>query len=154
MDKSRNQFRLIILSATLLIILGCYPIGAGFSRGKIQFDDLQYPASMSPYLYGPREEILAESKDLVVIKKFRFEKNSWNLMYGLISLANNNDIAERINHEISLSGGDGILNVEITTKNGIMNYIYILNLLPLWPTYTKLTVEGDIVKYVNVSLTQ
>lgn len=109
---------------------------------------------MSSSLYGPHEEVLTVGKELVVIKKLHFEKNSWSLIYSLVSLSSNNDIVKKINHEISQSGGDGILNVEITSENGTMNKIYILNLLPIWPTYSKLTIEGDIVKYASVSMTQ
>jgi len=119
------------------------------SRGHIGLDDLKYPASMSAYLYGPDREILTKDKVQKVIKKFYYEKNSWNILYTIISLSNNSDVVKEINREIMESGGDGIVSVEVSSQDGITNSIPLLNLLPIWPTYSKITVEGDIVKFIK-----
>ena len=69
--------------------------------------------------------------------------------YTIISLSNNSDVVKEINREIMESGGDGIVSVEVSSQDGITNSIPLLNLLPIWPTYSKITVEGDIVKFIK-----
>jgi hypothetical protein len=130
------------------IITGCFAAG---SRGKITFDDLKYPASMSAHLYGPDNEILTKDKELQVIKRYYYKKNSWNIFYTLISFSNNSDVTKDINRAIHESGGDGIVNVEVSAKDGITNTIILFNLLPFWPTYSTITLEGDIIKFVNAN---
>jgi hypothetical protein len=141
------RFFSIIVVFSSFIIASC----AAGSRGQIRFDDLKFPASMSAYLYGPDNEILAKDKDLKVIKKYYYRTNSWNIVYSLISFSNNGDVIEDINRAITESGGDGIVSVEVSAQDGITNSILLLNLLPFWPTYSKIIIEGDIVKFHKVS---
>ncbi len=129
---------IIILSMT-----GCY----GGARGIVRFNELDYPASMSPYLYGPNNEILVKDRDLSVIKPFRLEVIYTAIFYSLVSLAPDKDVGEQINASVDSCGGDGVVNVKIRSKPGLTNYMHPLTLLPFWPSYTTVVVEGYIVKY-------
>ena len=141
-------FTTTVIIMSSYIMTGCVADIAG-SRGQIEFYDLIYSASMSAYLYGPDNEILTKDKELRVLKRLHFSKNSWSIFYTIVQISDNSDVVEEMNKEIAESGGDGILNVEISSQDGITNSILLLNLLPFWPTYSKVTVEGDIVKYVR-----
>jgi hypothetical protein len=57
------------------------------------------------------------------------------------------DVGQRINAEVENCGGDGIVNVKISSNTGFTTYMHPLTLLPLWPSYTTVVVEGDVVKY-------
>ncbi len=130
------------------MLTGCFFDFAG-SRGQIEFGNLVYPASLSAYLYGPDNQILEKDKTLRVVKRLHFRKNCWNIAYALIDISDNSDVVEAMNKEIADSGGDGIVNVEVSAQDGITNSIPVLNLLPFWPTYTSVEVEGDIVQYTR-----
>ncbi len=141
--------RLRIFSIMLIVFSFTMISCATSSRGQIGFDDLKYPASLSACLYGPNNEILTKDKDLQVIKKYYFKKISWNLFYGLVSLSDNSDVVKDINREIAETGGDGMVSIEVSSQEGIVNDFYFFNLLPFWPTYSKITIEADIVKYIK-----
>ncbi len=146
--KHMRIFTVAIIVVSSLVTTGCVADIAG-SRGQIEFDDLMYPASMSAYLYGPDKEILAKDKELRVVKRLHFSKNSWSIFYTIMQISDNSDVVEAMNKGIAESEGDGIVNVEVSSQDGITNSIPLLNLLPFWPTYSTVTLEGDIVKYVK-----
>jgi hypothetical protein len=142
-----KSFSIATIATFSLAMSGC--LGFAGSRGQINFDNLKYPASMSAYLYGPDNGILTKDKELKVTKKLHLRKNSWNIFYTIIEISNNGDVVEEMNKEIAGSGGDGIVNVAVSSQDGITNSIPLLNLLPFWPTYSRITIKGDIVKYIK-----
>jgi hypothetical protein len=131
----------------LAVIFAVSGWGCAGSRGWIKFDELRYPASMSPYLYGPNNELLAKDRELRVIDSFSGEHHYWGVVYSLVPLSGTKEIGEQINRAIERAGGDGIVNVKVTSASNFMSEAFILNILPVWPSQTKVVVEGEIVKY-------
>lgn len=136
-----------------LSILACFTVAGCFggSRGLMRFDELKFPASMSPYLYGPNEELLSKSRGLNVIKQFHHEYYYWGGFYSMAPWIYKNDFSELINNEIIAFGGDGIINMQITSQTGFTTYMHPLTLLPIWPNFTKVVLEGEIVKHESLS---
>lgn len=138
----------IVAAISIAAITGC---GMAGSRGSMSLDNLAYPVSMSPFLYGPRGESVEKGKDLAVVGKFEYVKYHWGILYSAVALSGTGDIGEAINAEIARLHGDGMVNLTVTAKNGFLNSIPIFNLLPIWPGFTRLEVEGDIVKLSGVN---
>ena len=133
---------------TILIFFamtGCF--GAGGSKGRITFDELKYPASMSAYLYSPNNELLAKDRELRVIDRFSYKMNFWGTLYSFVQLTGAKDVGQEVNKIIEASGGDGIINVKVTAKPGFLTLSHPLTLLPFWPSNTEVFIEGEIVKY-------
>ncbi len=144
--KHNNKSTLITLCG--VIILNLFMAGCiGGSRGYVRFDELKYPASMSSFLYGPNDEILTKDRDLIVVKRFRFEVYYTAIFYSLLPPSHTHDVGDQINTEIVNGGGDGVVNVKISSNPGITAYLHPLTLVPFWPSYTTVVVEGDIVKF-------
>ena len=133
---------LFILAIMVLSILetGC---GLAMSGGRINFDDLKYPASMSISLYGPEGEVV--SNRLKTVKRFEYIKDYWSTFYSIIPLSRTSDIIDRMNDEIKEAGGDGITSVSISSDYSNLTSIFPLNILPIWPGCSKIRVTGNIV---------
>jgi hypothetical protein len=139
-----NKYTMAALCCVLVLMLtGCF----GGSRGLVRFNELNYPASMSSYLYGPNDDILAVDRDLIVIKRLRVEVNYPAIFYSLAPPMHARDVGKQINSEVGNCGGEGIVNVKISSHTGYTTHMHPLTLLPFWPSFTKVVVEGDIVKY-------
>ena len=124
---------------------GCFLYSG--SEGHMRFDELKYPASMSAYLYGPNNELLAKDRELQVIGRFSYKMNFWGTFYSGVPLTGTKDVSKEVNNKIEASGGDGIINVKVTSKPGSLTLYHPLTALPFWPSYTEVLMEGEIVKY-------
>lgn len=146
-DNSRKRLAIMIgLTALLLLLDGCI----SSSKGRLTFNELAYPGSMSPYLYGPNSELVAKDRGLKVIKAFSSGKECWNEFYSLITLGScktTESIALEINEAIRSAGGDGMVNITVAAWPHAISYWHPLTLLPFWPSCTHVLVTGDIVKF-------
>lgn len=140
---NRPLLMLIILMLSILET-GC---GLALSGGRLNFDDLKYPASMSISLYGPNGEVVSDK--LKPVKRFEYTKNYWSTFYSIIPLSGSSDIVEQMNKEIKEAGGDGITTVSITTDYSKLTSVFPLNMLPIWPACSKIRIKGTIVKLVE-----
>jgi hypothetical protein len=113
----------------------------------MRFDELKYPASMSAYLYGPNNELLAKDSELQEISHFSYKMRFWGTFYSLVPLTGAKDVGQEVNNKIEASGGDGIINVKVSVKPGFLTDVHPLTLLPFWPSFTEVLMEGEIVKY-------
>lgn len=130
---------------SMLLSLGC---SAGASGGRIHFDSLKYPVSMSKSLYGPNKEILQDGVNLEHIKDFEFSMEHCSVLYSIVPLTSTRKISDQMNKEIDAAGGDGMTQVSFTTDNSWATAVPILHILPIWPGCQQITVSGHIVKRV------
>jgi hypothetical protein len=126
--------------------IGC---GIGISGGRINFDDLKYPASMSSSLYGPDGEVMQQGSRLKAVKAFEYTKYYWSTFYSIIPLSGSRDIVEQMNNEIKDAGGDGMTTVSITSDYSKLTSVILLNMLPIWPGCSEIRITGTIVKLVE-----
>ncbi len=138
---------LLVLIAGMLGFLGSGCMG--ISGGRIDFDGLKYPVSMSGSLYGPNDEVVKRGEGLEPVKGFEFTKNYWSTFYSIIPLSRTSDIVEQMNKEIAEAGGDGMIYVSVSSDYSNLNHIFFLDLLPIWPGCSKIRVFGTIVKLVK-----
>ena len=143
----RNNLAIVSgLSILLLLLNGCISL----SHGRLTFNELAYPSSMSPYLYGPNAELVSKDRGLTVIKTFSSGKECWNEFYSLITLGGckaTESIALEINEAIRSAGGDGMADITVVAWPDAISYWHPLTMLPFWPSRTHVLVTGDIVKF-------
>ncbi len=132
---------LMVLTAIAFLSAGC-----SGARGTIKLDDLKYPASMSPYLYGPDFQVVAAGKELEVIGKYENSKTYVGFLWTLLSIGNDSSFIETLNEEIKKQNGDGIVNVKVNVSDTTLNQIPVTMLIPIWPGAAKVKITGDIVR--------
>lgn len=129
----------------LILILAIFVGGCAGSRGVMTFDNLRHPTSMSAYIYGPNDEVLAK-EDLMVMGNVHIEKAYWGFMFSLVNVSDDKKIVDAINQQVDEKGGDGVINLSVTAEGCAISGFTILQLLPIWPGCTNVVVTGDIVK--------
>ncbi len=146
-----NRLILFISITCTLVFTGCT-----FHSGNITFNNLKYPVSMSPFLYGQNNEILAKNKDLTVLDSFRYKTTKWVILYGAIPFSSykvtDKDIVDAINKKIEEVGGEGIIELSVTYSQPTNDFFMFINFLPVFPSWTTLTVEGNIVRSKPINL--
>lgn len=132
----------------LIISLFCLPFvtGCAGTRNAMTLENLEYPVSMSPVLYGPNNEVLVKGKELSTLGSFSYDKTFWGTGWSFIALSDDSDVASEINGKIKEKGGDGLINLRATSKGCIINYVPFLNWIPIWPACTNSTITGEVVK--------
>jgi hypothetical protein len=125
---------------------GC---GIGISGGRLNYDDLKYPASMSSSLYGPNGEVVQQGGRLKAVKAFEYTKYYWSTLYSIIPLSGSSDIVEQMDKEIEEAGGDGIINVSVSSDYSKLTSVFPLNILPIWPGCSEIRVRGTIVRFIE-----
>jgi hypothetical protein len=137
-----NRIFLLLFSAMVILIIS----GCGVSGCRINFDELKYPASMSGYLYGPTGESIGHGTGLTPIQDFRHIAYLCSIFYSIVPLTRSSDIIELMNKRIESTGGDGMTDVSVSSDYDKLTSVVFLNLLPIWPGCSEVTVKGTIVR--------
>lgn len=148
MSADRTQHRAVLVLLLLCCLAGgCVGVGP---TGTMTFDRLEHPASLSAFLYGPDHRVVSLERGLRKVGTFSEGMSCWSILYSHLPFgecADTEAIALRINDAIDAAGGDGMVNVTISGKPGIVSWLHPLTLLPFWPTNTRARITGDIVKF-------
>ena len=130
----------------MLIAFTFASVGCAGSRGNIKFEELKYPASLSPCMYGPDYKVLTVDKELTIVGKYKYSKIYFGFFYSALGISNDSAIVQNMNEEIEKAGADGIANVSVTVGDTFTNEIPFVTLIPVWPGAASVVVEGDLVK--------
>lgn len=139
----RFAFACLVL-ASLSLMLQC----AG-SRGSIRFDKLEYPVSMSGFIYGRYQQIRIKDTDLEQVGQFSFTRRQWSIGYTFISLSDQSAFEQAINEAIRSARGEAMVNLEVQSVNCSLNGTPGISLLPFWPGCAEITFIGEIVVEKN-----
>jgi len=138
----KKTILLIALFSVALPLASCMHGG----RASLKFKKMEYPASMSSYLYDKNWKKLQYGNQLQFIKKVTVTRKVWGMGYSMISFSKTESFDQKLNAEIKKMGGVGIVNVSVSTRGCSFNGVFPpLAILPL-PGCGVVTVEGDIVK--------
>ena len=96
----------------------------------------QKPVAMSSSLDG---------KDFTVVKHFVRKLRAGWLIYMLIPVGHP-DLAQVINQEVAAAGGDGVVNLKITTQYDAVDVVISVLVGGLYNTRS-IIVEGDVIKF-------
>lgn len=133
------------------LVIGCAvlasALGAGCAGGRtsIAADGANYPVSMSQ---GVRDESgeLVEKDRRVVVGTFDDKRTAWGMLYSGVKLTPKKDISKEVNRQVARAKGDAIVNLRVATETCALDFIPILNILPIWPGCTNVYVKGDIIR--------
>jgi hypothetical protein len=116
------------------------------SGGSIKLNELEYPVSMSAYLYDENAGLVSAGKGLEVLKSFIFSKT----FYGtLADISNDKEITANIQKHIKEANGSGVINLHFVIANNNDSRCCV-PYIPRWPgRRTEVTVIGDIVRYTK-----
>lgn len=130
---------LVALASTLLIA-GC----AG-GRTSIVAKDASVPVSLSEGVRD-RDGELVDKQRKTVVGTFEDERTAWGMMYSSVKLTPTKDISKNVDAQVQQVNGDAVINLRVATAHCALNFIPLLNLLPVWPGCTKVKIRGDIVR--------
>src|SRR5512135_1769881 len=98
----------LILPVILLPLLFLSCASAG--RAKLRLNDLKYPVSMSPYLFGPSGNLLKRGSGLRVVSHFQYEKTQWAILYGFLPVQGDSAWSREMNRQIQSNSGEGMVD--------------------------------------------
>ncbi|NDY41828.1 hypothetical protein G3N55_03030 [Dissulfurirhabdus thermomarina] len=81
--------------------------------------------------------------DLAVLRHFRREARAHFGLFGLVTWKDL-PLAEVVREEVAAAGGDAVINLTVTGRQGLWEILLGLPLSPLW-TARSYVVEGDVV---------
>ena len=131
------------LSANLAIDL--FTLSCAGARGDLQLDALTHPVSMSGYLWDDRGRAVS-ARDLEVVGEFTETRRRWGLLYSFVPVSSTPDLGSAVDQEIRSAGGEGVINLTVTSSGCGINYIPVVSLLPVWPGCANVEVRGQIVR--------
>ncbi len=108
-------------------------------------DQLEYPTSLSGYLYDEKNEPIRIDKGLKKVGEVESSKRFWSLLYGQAQLSDQMALFADFNAKVKNSGGIAVVNLQVENSACILNHFFVLNLLPFWPGCTVIELKGDAV---------
>lgn len=130
---------IFILCAVLLS--GC----AG-ARCRVTMHSVQPPVSCTPCVFDASGKICT-AKTQEIVRHIKFSKYNWSMLWTSIPLNKRDwDISPEINEDLQETPGNAVVNVTVRAQGCNFLYWYFAALVPIIPSYEKVTVEGDIVK--------
>jgi hypothetical protein len=126
-------------------LLALSSIGCAGGRTTIQANEARYPVSLSPTVRDADGALLKKDQTKKV-GTFKDERTAWGMLYSGVKLTPTKDISKQLNRQVKAVRGDAIVNLRIRTTHCGMNFVPLLNWLPVWPGCTNVYVEGDIVR--------
>lgn len=138
----------------ILVLIVTLAAGCSRTKGIVQFQNLKYPVSTSPFLLDQNYDIVMKGRELEVIHTFEFKKTFWSVFYGRISLTGEEKISLTINEIVDQCNGDGVINLKLTLQEGLVNkfysfMLYIPGLIPVLPSTADIWVSGEVVKLID-----
>lgn len=131
------------------IVLALALAACSGARGTVAFDTLKYPVSSSSFVYGPGGEILTLGPALQPVGIIDEDVRLWGILYSIVPLSGTKDVSELINARVAQAHGEGVINLALAVSNCGINYIPILNWLPIYPGCTYVHITGQIVRLVE-----
>ena len=110
--------------------------------------ELRYPTSLSAYIYGPNDEVLAPS-NLETVGWISEKRDVWGIFWSKKTMNGedvDHELAEAINHAVEENNGEGVINLRVSTDTCAINMFPFLDMTPFWPGCTIVHVEGRVVR--------
>lgn len=129
--------------ATLCLIACAAGCSGGY--GRLRFDGMRYPVSLSPTVPDAGGQILPPER-LEVVGRVDVHTRAWSIAYSAIPLQATRDVSKPMNAQIAAAHGEAVINLRIVSKQCKVNHVWVLNAIPLWPGCSDVTLTGDIIR--------
>ena len=78
--------------------------------------------------------------------RLKHKTRFWGVGYSYVPLSGKKDVSPAVNRQVQQAGGDGVVELHVTTRGCGWNYIPLLPILPIWPGCAVTTLSGKIVE--------
>jgi len=134
--------RTVMAICGVLLLAGC--IG---SRQDVRFSAVRVPMSLSGQLLDDKGAPVS-GDNLEVVGRLGASRRGWSIFWSLLPLRRV-DFSREINAQVAAAGGEGVVNLQITSGDGCtrsINQVPFAVLLPIFPGCTDVTISGEIVR--------
>ncbi len=125
-----------------LLLLGACAGGRGYLRAS---PGLTGPVSLTDAVFDSDGRVL-DRDDLEVVGRFEETGAFWATLASFLSLSGTWDLTPFLNEQMARYGGEAIIDfsAETTAGSGWLHYFAALTIVV--PSYTQVTVRGDVVR--------
>lgn len=134
-----------LIKILAVVALAAPLVGCAGARGELAFDQLRFPVSSSAFIYAPDGRPVTV-RELQRTGQLVWVERVWGIFWSWIPLSGTVDVSAPMNDQIARAGGQGVINLRVESENCGINYVPLLNLLPIYPGCTYVTITGDIVR--------
>jgi len=133
--------------AAIVLLGGLLLSGCIGSRQDIRFSSAQVPLSLSGQLLDTKGTAVS-GDELEVVGRLGASRRGWSIFWTFLPLRRI-DFSREVNAQVATAGGEGVINLLITSEDGCtrsLNQAPFAALLPIFPGCTDVTISGDIVR--------
>lgn len=127
----------------LLAAISALPACAG-ARLHVHANGAEVPLSFSGSLPDERGNVYVLGHGLEDRGTFKVKATRVSVLYSSVPKAKL-DIGPLVNEEVRRRGGDGVVQLEITSRLCALDWLFPLTALPFWPGCQTVVVEGRVV---------
>jgi len=131
----------------LLLFLPLALVGCVGSRQDVRFSSVTVPLSLSGQLLDAQGRLVAD-ESLETVGRLGASRRGWSIFWTLLPMKGI-DFSRDINEQVAAAGGEGVINLQVTSQEGCtlsLNQVPFAALLPIFPGCADVAVSGDIVR--------
>ncbi len=124
------------------LLLAALSIGCAGASVRVHASELKHPVSLSQAIYTSSGDVVIPA-EASVVGHFSEDYSAWSILWTMIPLSKDNDIAAMLDEKIEEHGGDGAVNLKVYASE---DYFFALtSLIPIMPHAVYYNIEGDVV---------
>lgn len=128
------------------VLLAVAPaLGCAGARTTVVAPTAEYPVSMSQGVRDAGGELVSADRRQIV-GHFEDHRTAWGLAYSYARLTPTKDLSDELNAQIKAAHGDAVINLKVASSPCVLNFVPVVDLLPLWPGCSNVTITGDIIR--------
>jgi hypothetical protein len=128
-----------------LVVVASFSVGCAGARTTIVAPTAEYPVSLSQGIRDAGGDLVPIGQREIV-GHFEDHRTAWGLVYSLARLTPTKDLSSELNAQIKAAHGDAVVNLRIASSPCALNYVPVIDFLPIWPGCSNVTITGDIIR--------
>ena len=136
----------------LVLILGAALLcGCAGAHCRVSAHSVQPPVSCTGCVFDASGKIRT-AKPQELVRHIEFSRHNWSMFWTGVPLNQRDwDISPEINANLRQTPGNAVVNVTLRAQGCNIFHWYFAALLPIIPSYEKITVRGDIVNIAGTT---
>jgi hypothetical protein len=132
------------LGASCLLVAAVSSTACAGTQTDITADRARYPISLSSVLVDEDGSPVYLGHELEEVGALRDESTKVGFFYGATGL--DHDLSDAVNQQVEKAGGEGVVNLAVTSEQCALNYMFPLTIIPFWPGCLNNTITGTVVR--------
>lgn len=135
----------------IIILCAASLCGCAGARCRVTAHSVREPVSCTPCVFDASGKICT-ARAGEIVRHIKFSRYNWSILWTGIPLNKRNwDISPELNRDLQQTPGNAVVNVTVRAQGCNFLYWYFAALVPILPSYEKVTVQGDIVNIAAVA---